>query len=196
MNTKNLLLILVMLCFAAGLASCGQGGADEDYPYEQVEEGGNFLRANTLRLYYIDGQGRGLINPDDLTSLPISYNDWTDKTLPDTIPAPLDFDGGSYNANHNFIIYDEALKLYYLQTNTYGDMSRPDYTFYIWFDGAFDTMNLRYRYTDKNVFGGKYHAKIISWQFNGTHIYSDDEGMDKKVFIKKSDGKTIISFNK
>lgn len=188
--------IALTLCLTAGIVSCGQGGGDEDYPYDRIEGGGNFMRANTLRLYYIDAQGQGLIDPDQLASLPVSYNKLPDENLPDSIPAPDDFDGDSYNANHNLIALDHDLNMYYMQTNTYGDMSRPDYTFYIWFNGAFDAMNLSYRYTDKNVVGGKYHAKIISWKFNGTHIYSDDEGMDKKVFIKKSDNNTTISFNK
>ena len=57
-------------------------------------------------------------------------------------------------------------------------------------------MEITYKYTDKDVLGGKYWSKIISWKYNGVHIYSDDDELYKKVFIKKVHGKTTVSLTR
>ena len=37
-------------------------------------------------------------------------------------------------------------------------------------NGDKDGMQITYKYTDRDVIGGKYWAKIISWKYNGVHI--------------------------
>lgn len=172
-------------------ACSNDNNEEEEYPYETIKGGGTFLRGNTVRFYYIDGEGKSLINPDNIASLPVSYNV---SERPTKSLIPKDYKDGFYNGNHNNIVYDEDLKLYYMMSTTYGDMDMHVYTFYIGQGNDFDKMDITYRYTDKNVIGGKYYAKIISWKFNDIHIYSDDDDVDKKVFIKKDQGKTTISF--
>ncbi|MFV0538376.1 MAG: hypothetical protein ACK5M3_13565 [Dysgonomonas sp.] len=183
--------LLCLLAIVILFPACSNDDNDEEYPYETVKGGGTFSRGNTVRLYYIDGEGKSLINPDNIASLPISYNV---GEQPKESLIPKDYKDGFYNGNHNNIVYDEGLKLYYMMTSAYGDMEKHVYTFYIGQGSDFDKMDITYRYTDKDVIGGKYHAKIISWKFNNVHIYSDDDGFDKKVFIKKAQGKTTISF--
>ena len=39
-------------------------------------------------------------------------------------------------------------------------------------------------------------AKMISWKYNGVHVYSDDDEPYKKVFIKKANGKTTVSLTR
>lgn len=166
---------------------------DDDYPYKYIKGGGTFVRGNTVRFYYIDEQGKSLINPDDLSTLPVSYDT---STPPETSDLPKDYKDGFYNGNHNHIAYDEDMNLYYVTSSAYGDMEKTIYTFYIRFKDNYDKMDIEYRYTDKNVVGGKYHSKIISWKFNNTHVYSDNDNVtDKKVFVKKANGKTTVSLN-
>lgn len=185
---KYLLCLLAIILF---FPACSSDDNDEEYPYETIKGGGTFSRGNTVRFYYIDGEGKSLINPNNIASLPVSYNVGEQPKEP---IMPKDYKDGFYNGNNNNIVYDEDLKLYYMMSSAYGDMDMHVYTFYIGQGNDFDKMDITYRYTDKNVIGGKYHAKIISWRFNNTHIYSDDDEAYKRVFIKKAEGKTTISF--
>jgi len=187
--------LLIMATITLSFIGCSDD-EDDEYPYTSVKGGGHFVRANTVRFYYIDENGNDLIDPDDVSTLPVSYNN--DEKLPESVKIPNDFkEPGGYNGNANWILFDKDLNLFYMQSSVYGDMEKPDYTFYIGFGGEFDKMDMSYRYTDKNVSGGNgYAAKIVLWKFNGKHVYSDDEGLDKKVFVKKAKGKTTISFSK
>jgi len=193
-NTFRLLGLLLILVFTVGFIACSDDDEDEDYPYTHIKGGGLFYRGNTVRFYYIDEEGKDLLDPEDMSSLPVSYD--KDEKLPEVKIIPDDYKDGLYNRNHNSILFDPELKLYYMNTSAPGNMEKPTYTFYIGYKDDFDKMDLTYRYTDKNVDGGKYHSKIISWKFNGTYIYSDNDSSDKKVFIKKANGKTTVSLSK
>jgi len=195
MKTFRTLGILLISIFAISFISCSDDDEeDDDYPYDHIKGGGTFLRANDLRFYYIDGDGNDLLDPQDLSSLPVSYNN--NEKLPEAIKVPDDLKNGGYNGNHNGVYLDSELGLHYMMSSAYGDMEKSTYTFYIGYKDEFDKMDVTYRYTDKNVIGGKYHAKIISWKFNGVHVYTDDDGGDKKVFVKKANGQTTTSFKR
>ena len=100
------------------------------------------------------------------------------------------------NGNHNWIYFDEEENLYYCTLGAYGDARYSIYTFPIYVNGDTDQLEITYMYTTKDVIGGSYYAKITSWKYNGTHIYSDDDGYDKKVFIRKANGNTTVSFTR
>ncbi|MCD8172650.1 MAG: hypothetical protein LUD76_04185 [Alistipes sp.] len=80
--------------------------------------------------------------------------------------------------------------------SAYGDERHGSYSWPVYVGGETDILEAVYRYTDKDVVGGKYWAKIISWKYNGTHFYNDDDELYKKVFITKSDGKTTVSLKR
>ena len=197
------LLFLTMFAMLFTFPSCDDDEViEDDFPYDYIEGGTQFSIGNTMRFYYVDGDGKSLIDPEDATTYPVTYNN--DEKLPETAIIPGDFkshvqdDGftaGFYNGNVNSILYDGEEKLYYMMTSAYGHMKQPNYIFYIGFGNEFDKMDMTYKYTDKNVIGGKYGAKMITWKFNGTPVYSaetDYNLFDIKVFVKKDAGKTTV----
>ena len=95
-----------------------------------------------------------------------------------------------------WVVYDEEEGLYYCTVSAYGDERQSTYSFPIYVNDEKDTMEITYKYTDRDVIGGKYWAKMISWKYNGGHVYSDDDEPYKKVFIKKANGKTTVSLTR
>ncbi|WP_293716968.1 hypothetical protein [uncultured Parabacteroides sp.] len=211
MKTNYLSGILSLLFCVVGLTNCndhlvnpnekdpeGGGGEGTEAWMDSIPDGSFFGRANTLRLYYIDEKGNSLINPDDPNTYPVSWSNKLENPIERTNDrqADLGTDIIRYNGNHNWIYLDEGENLYYCTLSAYGDERHSTYTFPIYVNGDTDQLDVTYKYTDKDVIGGKYYAKIVSWKYNGTHIYSDDDEHDKKVFIRKSEGKTTVSFER
>lgn len=193
MKTNKLWTILLFTVMLTIVTACD----DDDNPnnghwYDSVPEGGTFERGNTLRFYYIDDKGNSLINPEEPTTLPMRCMENTGKLL----DPPADYKEGFYNGNCDIVRYDEEEKLYYFSTTACGDQKYSTSTFYIHFKGEYDKMDVTYKYTDKDVIGAKWYAKIVSWKLNDKHVYSDDDGSEKKVFIRKANGKTTISIDK
>ena len=207
MKTNHLFGILLLLLCTVGLTNCNDHllNPNAEDPEEEGEEwmnsipDGNFFgRANTLRLYYIDEKGNSLIHPNDPNTYPVSWSEKLENPIERTKDRQTDVDDTiiRYNGNHNWIYFDKEENLYYCTLSAYGDSRYSTYTFPIYVHGDTDQLEITYKYTDKNVIGGKYYAKISSWKYNGTHIYSDDDEHDKKVFIQKTGGKTTVSFKR
>jgi len=195
MKTREKIRIVLICLMVIFLTACNKDNADWR---DSVPDGEYFLRGNTVRFYYVDGKGKGLINPDDSTSFPISCE--IIQANPPTPGNPinsglyLDRYHSYYNQNRDKVEYDPEEGLYFFSTIVPGDQKSSNYVFYIYFSGAYDTMNLTYRYTNKDIIGcgGGWYAKIHSWKFNGKHIYSDDDKSSRKIFVQKSNGKTIV----
>lgn len=209
MKTNSLFrtLLLLLLC-SISFVSCNTYLLDEkkDNEEEQPEEewynfipdGNKFSRANTLRFYYLDENGNDLIAPNDLKTYPVSWSEELVNPLERTYDniADADYNTIRYNGNHNWIYYDNQEQLYYCTMTAYGDAKQSSFSFPVYVQGDTDRIDITYKYTVKGVIGGEYWGKIVSWQYNGTHVYSDDDEHDKKVFIKKHDGKTIVSLTR
>lgn len=208
MKTNNLFGIWLLFLCATVLSGCNNyllngkdGDEEEDNEevwYNNIPEGNFFSRGNTLRFYYIDEKGNDLINPSDLKTFPVSWNEELDNPLERTYDNIRDVESNTirYNGNHNWILYDSEEQLHYCTVSAYGDERQSTYTFPIYVNGDTDKMEITYKYTDKGVVGGKYWGKIVSWKYNGTHIYLDDDEYDKKIFIRKANGNTIVSFTR
>lgn len=212
MKTTNIFGILLLMLCALGLTNCndyllnpnkeepGNNGGKEVW-YDNIPDGNFFGRANTLRFYYIDDKGNSLINPNDRNTYPVSWHEALENPIEKTYDrknwnTDPKYPAIGYNGNHNWIYYDEDEGLYYCTASAYGDERQSTYTFPIYVNGDTDQMEITYKYTDQGVIGGKYWPKMISWKYNGTHVYSDDDVNDKKVFIRKSDGKTTVSLTR
>ena len=200
---------LLLLFCVVGLTNCNdhllnpnekdpEEGEGTEAWMDSIPDGNFFGRANTLRLYYIDEKGHSLINPDDPNTYPVSWSEKLENPIERTDDRQTDLgtDVIRYNGNHNWIYFDKEENLFYCTLSAYGDARHSTYTFPIYVNGDTDQLEVTYKYTDKDVIGGKYYAKITSWKYNGTHMYSDDDEHDKKVFIQKSGGKTIVSFER
>lgn len=195
MKTGKLLGMLLFVLGTFSLMGCNDEMTDEEEGwYDSIPDGNFFSRGNTVRFYYIDGNGNSLINPEDKNTLPVSWR----EELVNPIERTEDYNAehGNYNGNHNWVVYDEEEGLYYCTVSAYGDERQSTYSFPIYVNDEKDTMEITYKYTDRDVIGGKYWAKMISWKYNGVHVYSDDDEPYKKVFIKKANGKTTVSLTR
>ena len=195
MKTGKLLGMLLFVLGTFSLMGCNDEMTDEEEGwYDSIPDGNFFSRGNTVRFYYIDGNGNSLIKPEDKNTLPVSWR----EELVNPIERTEDYNAehGNYNGNHNWVVYDEEEELYYCEVSAYGDERQSTYSFPIYVNGDKDGMQITYKYTDRDVIGGKYWAKIISWKYNGVHVYSDDDEPYKKEFIKKANGKTTVSLTR
>lgn len=195
MKTGKLLGMLLFVLGIFSLMGCNDEMTDEEEGwYDSIPDGNFFSRGNTVRFYYIDGNGNSLIKPEDKNTLPVSWR----EELVNPIERTEDYNAehGNYNGNHNWVVYDEEEGLYYCTVSAYGDERQSTYSFPIYVNGEKDAMQITYKYTDRDVIGGKYWAKMISWKYNGVHVYSDDDEPYKKVFIKKANGKTTVSLTR
>ena len=195
MKTGKLLGMLLFVLGTFSLMGCNDEMTDEEEGwYDSIPDGNFFSRGNTVRFYYIDGNGNSLIKPEDKNTLPVSWR----EELVNPIERTEDYNAehGNYNGNHNWVVYDEEEELYYCEVSAYGDERQSTYSFPIYVNGDKDGMQITYKYTDRDVIGGKYWAKMISWKYNCVHVYSDDDEPYKKVFIKKANGKTTVSLTR
>lgn len=191
MRNRNLFKMFFLSLLIISLTGCNDNNGDRWY--HSMEDGGPFYAGHVLRFYHIDGEGNDLIDPDDPTTLPISST-----TLLSTPPeTPTDFEAnGYYNNRQNLIQYDEVEKLNSFFTYAYGDSRYSDYTFYVYFNGEADVMDLTHRYQNTIMGDGDYLSDVVSWKVNGEQVYELGEKVyRKKVFIcKTEDGKTTILF--
>ena len=89
MKTNNLFGIWLLFLCATVHSGCNNyllngkdGDEEEDNEevwYNNIPEGNFFSRGNTLRFYYIDEKGNDLINPSDLKTFPVSWNEELDN---------------------------------------------------------------------------------------------------------------------
>lgn len=194
MKTGKLLGMLLFVLGTFSLMGCNDEMTDEEEGwYDSIPDGNFFSRGNTVQFYYIDENGNSLINPENKETFPVSWREEIENPIERTEDLQ---EHGNYNGNHNWILYDEEEKLYYCTVSAYGDERQSTYSFPIYVNGEKDAMQITYKYTDRDVIGGKYWAKIISWKYNGVHVYSDDDEPCKKVFIKKANGKTTVSLTR
>lgn len=194
MKTGKLLGMLLFVLGTFSLIGCNDEMTDEEEGwYDSIPDGNFFSRGNTVQFYYIDENGNSLINPENKETFPVSWREEIENPIERTEDLQ---EHGNYNGNHNWILYDEEEKLYYCTVSAYGDERQSTYSFPIYVNDEKDAMEITYKYTDRDVVGGKYWAKIISWKYNGVHVYSDDDEPCKKVFIKKANGKTTVSLTR
>ena len=170
MKTGKLLGMLLFVLGTFSLMGCNDEMTDEEEGwYDSIPDGNFFSRGNTVRFYYIDGNGNSLIKPEDKNTLPVSWR----EELVNPIERTEDYNAehGNYNGNHNWVVYDEEEELYYCEVSAYGDERQSTYSFPIYVNGDKDGMQITYKYTDRDVIGGKYWAKIISWKYNLSLIH-------------------------
>lgn len=189
MNFFGVLLLIVM---TFGVSGCN--GDDEERWVDSIEDGGPFQAGHAVRFYYIDGEGNDLIDPDDLSTLPVT----SESLLPTPPAAPTELISNCYyNDGKNDIWYDEWEGLYSFYTCDLGDSRYRDGTFYVYFKGEADEMKVQHEYLNKRSADGSYISSVVSWWVNGDLVYSKEEGViRKKVFIRKADGKTTIAFKR
>lgn len=188
MKTKNSILMAVLsllICFA------GCNDDDSNRWYDSMSDGGEFHTGNVLRFFYVDEEGNDLINPEDLTTLPVSSLEQLDSQ---PVIEAYDYDQ-RYNNELNNVIYNESEGLHEFFTYAFGDSRQSNYTFYVYHNGVADKMDVTFQYQDRKVDGGLYYASnIISWSVNDVEVYTIKKpAMRKHVrLVKKADGTTDV----
>ena len=159
---------------------------------DSISGGNNFMMANTTRLYYVDENNKGLIDPDKIETLPFTYRDGVKPTV---IQVPDDFDRKEawlYNGNSNGIIFDADENMYYASTYLQGNYSMPNYTFYLSCDGVLDQFDVKWSYKPGAAVGGNgVAARMNELKINGVKVANDDDLQTRKIFIKRKNGKTV-----
>lgn len=172
---------------------------DEEEWFDYIPDGDTFVEdGRALRFYYIDEKGNGMIDPNNADTYPVSWR----ETLDYPISMTRDYDraSGYYNAGFNRIAYDPEEGMYYATLLIYGDERQSSYTFPVHAFGYTDWINIAYLYSYNIIGGSRYFHKVISWEYNGTYIYSDEEEYlyenGKRIFIRRNNGKTDISYRR
>ena len=76
MKTGKLLGMLLFVLGTFSLMGCNDEMTDEEEGwYDSIPDGNFFSRGNTVRFYYIDGNGNSLIKPEDKNTLPVSWRE-------------------------------------------------------------------------------------------------------------------------
>lgn len=190
MKTRNFMRLMILL-LSIVLISCNKD--DNDKWYNSMPDGGEFKTGTILRFFYIDENGNDLINPKDLTTLPVS----SIQLLPSQPEIKGLYKNYSYNNDLNNIIFNKNKNLHEFFTYAFGDSRNSSYTFYVYYKGVADKMNVTFIYQNHKVDGGTcYASDITSWKVNNTLVYTNnDTGLVKYVYlVKKADGTTSIKF--
>lgn len=195
---------LLLFC----LSSCNKDDDAERW-VDTVSDGGPFATQYGLHLFYVDEQGNDLIDLANPTTYPVSSVSLTGtppaveeplKKLPNSDkldPYYNKFDLAE-NGFWNTLSYESSGKLNRFFTYAYGDSRQSNGTFYVYFKGKADKMDVTYRYqlnkvkTDSRK---RYYAEILSWKINGATIYEKGKSgtLENIYLIKKQDGTTEIS---
>ena len=187
---KRLLWIFAALATMA-FAGCNNK-VEEVQWYDGFEDGGPFKAGNFLRFIYVDENGNDLIDPSDLSTLPVA----SDKLLDSEPEIPGDYDpeSGWYCDELNQIAFNDYRQHYEYFTWVYGDSRRSDYTFYVYFKGQPDRMDVRHKYVDQRDEDGYYYSTVVQWQVNGVTVYPNrySQWYTYVYICKSSDGSTSI----
>ncbi len=189
MKTKFFFGILVLFLCTINFVSCNDDESDKWY--DSMPDGDPFHTGNVLRFCYVDEEGNDLINPEDYSTLPVSSLEQLDSQ-PVIESLYKDY---LYNDEYNSVIYNENKELYEFFTFAFGDSRRSNYTFYVYYNGTADQMDVTFQYQNHKVDGGLFYASnITSWSVNNVEVYNIEKPtMRKYVYlVKKSDGTTSV----
>ncbi|NMA73040.1 MAG: hypothetical protein GX963_02525 [Bacteroidales bacterium] len=187
MKTKNLIFMGVLslvICFA------GCNDDDSNRFYDSMPDGGLFHTGTGLRFFYVDEDGNDLIDPENLSTLPVSS-----RELLESQPVIESYDyRDRYNEELNRVSFNEQKGLNEFFTYALGDSRKSNYTFYVYHNGVADKMEVTFQYEDKKVDGGFYLSRNLTWSVNGVEVYNVKKpAMIVYVrLVKKSDGTTEV----
>lgn len=182
--------LATFLLLVGAIAFSGCSDEDDGY-FHSVPGGGYAYRANTVHFYYVDKEGKSLI----------------DETLPATFPLPCadkeaqlpvpEVDEYGYYYPGNWISCQVAMDeagMPFFKCNFPVDQSTDTYSFYVYSNGSFDRFDLTYGYTNDGIGGDGWIAHVLSLKINGQHVYSDEEktGMYCRVYIQRTDAGTQV----
>ncbi len=195
MKTKIFFRILVLFLGTINFVSCNDDKSD--MWYDSMPDGGPFYTGNVMRFFYVDEDGNDLINPEDLTTLPVSSRE---RLNSQPVIEAYDY-RQEYNDELNKVSFNKEKGLHEFFTYALGDSRQSRYTFYVYHNGVADKMDLTFQYQNHKVDGGLYYAsRNITWNVNDIEVYNENKpnpSVTKYVYlVKKSDGTTEVVIDK
>lgn len=190
MKTKLFFGIFVLFLGAFCLVGCNE---DSDKWYDKMPDGAPFHTGNFLRFFYVDEEGNDLIDLKDFSTLPVS-------SLVELNSQPnikLLYKEYRYNDNYNSVEYNEHKGLHEFFTFAFGDSRQSNFTFYVYYKGVADKMDLTFQYQDHKDSEG-YYTSIISWKVNGIEVYDNRILVMRRYvrLVKRMDGTTEVIIDK
>jgi hypothetical protein len=185
---KTTKLIIAFFCIA--LTSCNSD--------EISKTGEPFARANQLQLYYGSDTKTDLLDLNNNTILPVTYEE---SYIPSTLPPitnslRYDYEGG-------VIKYDSETKKYYWNTAITGKQGYQNNRIFVRIsEKDTDTLDVKFKFTKGATGGSGNYAYIEKLYYNGTLILEENSKpgasieYNKRVYIQKKEKKTMISFPK
>jgi hypothetical protein len=185
--------ILLIAFFSIILTGCSSN--DEEIP----QTGEPFARANQLQFFFSNDSNTDLLNLNNNTILPITYeNSYISSNFPTIIdPLRYDYQGGT-------IQYESKLKKYYWNTAITGKQGYINNRIYVGIsEKDVDTIDVKFKFT-KGAIGSAngYYALIDKLYYNETLIFQEYPNNDmiidneRNIFIQKKGTKTVITFMK
>lgn len=185
---KTIKLIFASFCIA--LTSCNSD--------EITKNGEPFARANQLQFYYSSDTNTDLLNLNNNSILPITYEkSYIPSTLPPIIdPLRYDYVGG-------VIKYNSEIKKYYWNTVITGKQGNQKNRIFVRIsEKDADTLDVTFKFTKGAIDGGNgTYAYIDKLYYNGTLILKENSNpgakieYNKRVYIQKKEKKTLISLS-
>lgn len=217
MKLKSTIFLFAILSISI-LCSCTEeeavGGIELGEWQDQLNEVDQKVMegAGYMRLYYLNEDGTGWIDPQKPETYPVVHFEETDN--PQSLIGEVKSDAGLWIYNRNamgrdisVISYDKEEGLYYCEPKTFLD-GTTDYSFPIYWNGCVDWMKLSfvYAYLIKGIssLGTKYVVFPIKCEYNGVQLFSISpevpgslkEAVDQKIFIRKTAEGVSVSFNR
>ena len=186
---KNTILLVPLFCVI--LTSCSS--SDDEIPVTNEP----FARANQLQLYYSSDTKTDLLDLNNNTILPVTYEE---SYVPSNLPPIANL--SRYDYPGGIIKYDSELKKHYWNTVITGKKGHVNNKIYIRIsEKDIDTMDVKFKFT-KGAIGSSdgYYALIDKLYYNGILILQEYLKNDilidnkRKIFIQKKGTKTVISF--
>lgn len=185
MKTRHLTGILLLMLFALILTGCSE--------YEKSAPGGDdFHRLNTIRFYFLDAEGRNMVNPDNLATYPVLCDSDNEKP---GIPELIE-DSNYYGPYSQQVRIDEEGEPY-VSIIFPGNESSNKRRCYIYWGERFDRIDITYGYTNDGVYGGDgWYASVLAMKINGLKVYSDEwsdqYGSSYKIYLQRKGDQTQI----
>ncbi len=158
-----------------------------------------FYRANSLKFFFTDGTNKDLLNLRNNPILPVTF-EYTFQAP--ALPGPADT--MRYNYMGMEIKYDTETKMYAWNTGINGKSGIQTHEVYIAVNESdIDTLKAYFSYIMGDVIPNGPYAIVEKLYYNGILITEEkmnsesgiQEFTNKRIFIKKENGATKISFN-
>ena len=193
---KLLVLFLILGVLTSVVSGCIDAGPSHE---SGIPAGVSFYTsAQGLQFFFIDEEGKDLVNLDERLSWPLAFPQKVEATTRESAISRASTEAHSdgrvfyvYNDNCNALCKDYETGLYGFSTYLWGRTVEPEYTTYIYKGSSIDSLNVTYTYHEAQASGASWMVQIMSVKYNGTEVFEGNQ--NGKVFVRKpSQGETTV----